>query len=51
MKVEIDELQKLLDLDEADLKDLDTEKLRLLLGVLRCAVRIVEREINEREPL
>lgn len=49
MKIKVDELQHLLDLKEDDLKNLDTEQLRLLLGVLRYTTRIVQRELNQRD--
>ena len=41
-------LQKLLNTDEKELKKLDVEKLRTLLGVFRYMVRFLEREINKK---
>lgn len=41
-------LQKLLNTNEKELKKLDVEKLRTLLGVFRYMVRFLEREINKR---
>ena len=37
-------------LDE-EIKKLSTEQLRLLLGILRFSTRMIQREINEREPV
>ena len=44
-------LLKFLELNDRDLKKWDIEQLRLLLGVLRYSTRVVQREINDREPL
>lgn len=49
--VEVETLQKMLEVDEKEIQALDTEKLRLLLGVARYFTRVVEREVNERDGL
>ena len=46
--IKLKSLQKLLNTDEKELKKLDVEKLRTLLGVFRYTVRFLEREINQR---
>ena len=51
MNIKVEELKNLLDLKEEDVKKLDIEQLRLLLGVLRFTTRTVQRELNERESL
>lgn len=51
MNIKVAELKNLLDLKEEDVKKLDTEQLRLVLGVLRFTTRIVQRELNLRESL
>ena len=49
MNIKVEELKHLLDLKEEDISKLDTEQLRLLLGVLRYSTRLVQRELNQRE--
>lgn len=49
--IKVEELKHFLELEESDVKKLETEQLRLLLGVLRYSTRIVQRELNEREEL
>lgn len=49
MKIKVEELKHLLDLKEDDLKKLNAEQLRLLLGVLRYTTRLAQRELNERD--
>jgi hypothetical protein len=51
MKIKIDELKHFLELKEDDVRKLSTEKLRLVLGVLRYTTRTVQRELNNRESL
>ena len=46
--INIQLLQKLLNAKESELKKIDTERLRTILGVFRYFVRILEREINRR---
>ena len=46
--IKLKSLQKILNTDEKELKKLDVEKLRILLGVFRYTVRFLEREINKR---
>ena len=41
-------LKKILNADESELKKLDIERLRTLLGTFRYFVRLLEREINKR---
>jgi hypothetical protein len=47
----MEELKNLLELKEEDVEKLDTDQLRLVLGVLRYTTRIAQRELNERESL
>ena len=49
MHIKVDVLKNFLDLKEQDVKKLDTDQLRLVLGVLRYTTRIVQRELNTRE--
>ena len=49
--IQVEELQRFLELKESDIKKLNTEQLRLLLGVLRYSTRVVQRELNGREVL
>lgn len=46
--IEIKSLKKLLAIKDEDLKKLDIEQLRAMLGVFRYCVRGFEREINRR---
>lgn len=46
--IKLESLQQLLNIEEQTLKDLDTEKLRTLIGALRYSVRQCERELNSR---
>lgn len=46
--IKIQLLQKLLNVDASELKNIDTERLRTLLGIFRYFVRLLEREINNR---
>jgi hypothetical protein len=46
--IKIELLQKLLNAEEAELKKIDTDRLRTLLGTFRYFVRLLEREINRR---
>lgn len=48
--VKIEELRRLLNVREEEIKKLDIEQLRLMLGIFRYLTRIVEREINQRKP-
>ena len=41
-------LKQLLNADESELKKLDVEQLRVMLGTFRYFVRLLEREINKR---
>jgi hypothetical protein len=43
----LESLQKMMDVNEEDLKDYDTEQLRVMLGVFRYIVRVLERVINK----
>ena len=47
--IKTQELKKLLNVKEKDLKVLSVDQLRLLLGVFRYMTRILEREINNRD--
>ena len=49
--IKISTLKTLLDFKDQEIKKMKTEQLRLLLGVLRYATRIIQREMNEREPI
>jgi len=49
MKIKTEELKNLLELKEDDLKKLSAEQVRLILGVLRYATRVVQRELNDRD--
>ena len=51
MSIKMEELKNLLELKEEDVEKLDTDQLRLVLGVLRYTTRIVQRELNQREIL
>ena len=51
MHIKVDELKNFLELKDEDVAKLDTDKLRLILGVLRYTTRIVQRELNQREVL
>ena len=51
MSIKMEELRNLLELKEEDVEKLDTDQLRLVLGVLRYTTRIVQRELNQREIL
>ncbi len=46
--IKLEALQDLLNIDTGDLKGLETEKLRTLIGTLRYSVRQCERELNSR---
>ena len=41
-------LQELLNADEQDLKNIDSDHLRTALGAFRYFVRMLERELNQR---
>jgi hypothetical protein len=43
-------LAKLLNITDDDIKKLTMDQLRVLLGVFRYLARVIEREINTREP-
>ncbi len=47
--IKIELLNRLLNIKDNDLKNLDTEKLRLLLGVFRYLTRVLERELIKRD--
>ena len=49
MKVDTKLLRELLDAQDQALDNFDTEKLRLILGCFRHYVRLIEKEINQRE--
>jgi len=51
MNIKVEALKNFLDLEEKDVKKLDMEQLRLVLGVLRYTTRVVQRELNKREAL
>ena len=51
MNIKVEELKNLLDLKEEEVAKLNTDQLRLVLGVLRYTTRIVQRELNDRESL
>lgn len=51
MNIKTEVLKDFLNLKEEDIKKLDKEQLRLVLGVLRYTTRIVQRELNSRELL
>ena len=51
MSIKMEELKNLLELKEEDVEKLDTDQLRLVLGVLRYTTRVVQRELNDRESL
>lgn len=46
--IKLDTIKELLDIDENQLREIEIEKLRDLLGVLHYASRIVEHEIDSR---
>lgn len=46
--IKVQFLQKLLNAKESELKDIDTERLRTMLGSFRYFIRLLEREINKR---
>ena len=46
--IKVQLLQKLLNAEEFELKKIDTERLRTMLGAFRYFVRLLEREINKR---
>ena len=48
MSIKMEELKNLLELKEEDVEKLDTDQLRLVLGVLRYTTRVVQRELNDR---
>ncbi len=48
MKIKIQELKDLLNLEEEDLKKFSIDQLRLLLGVCHYSARLAQREINAR---
>ena len=48
--INVSTLKSLLEFKDEDLKKLDIEQLRLIVGVLRYATRVVQRQVNEREP-
>ena len=48
--IKLELLRKLLNADEAELKKINMEQLRTLLGTFRYLVRLLEREINKRSP-
>lgn len=52
--IKIELLKKILNADDDEIKKLDVEQLRVLLGVFRYFVRRLEREVNQKtsdEPL
>jgi hypothetical protein len=49
--IQLNALHNLLNIKEDEIKKLDMEQLRLMLGIFRYLTRVIEREINEREPL
>lgn len=51
MSIKVEAFKDFLELKEEDMEKLDTEQLRLFLGVLRFTTRIVQRELNCRETL
>lgn len=51
MKIKVEALKNLMELKEEDVRKLNTDQLRLILGVLRYSTRIVQRELNDRESL
>ena len=51
MHIKVEALKNFLELKEEDVEKLDTDQLRLVLGVLRYTTRIVQRELNRRESL
>ncbi|MBP9855167.1 MAG: hypothetical protein KBD53_09915 [Candidatus Omnitrophica bacterium] len=46
--IRVELLHKLLNTKESDLKEIDTEQLRTMLGAFRYFVRLMERELNIR---
>ncbi len=46
--IEVKSIKNILNTKDEDLKKLDIEQLRALLGTFRYSVRIIEREINRR---
>ncbi len=46
--IKIELLHKLLNAEDVELKKIDTDRLRTLLGTFRYFVRLLEREINRR---
>ncbi len=49
VNIKVEVLKNFLELKEEDVEKLDTEQLRLVLGVLRYTTRVVQRELNRRE--
>ena len=49
--IQLKALREMLDIKEDELKELDDEQLKLLLGCLHYTARIVTREVNDRESL
>ncbi len=49
--IKVNVLHDLLNIKDDELKKLDLEQLRLMLGIFRYLTRVVEREINEREEI
>lgn len=47
--IKVDTLKKLLNVKEKDLKHLDIDQLRTLVGVFRYLTRLLDREIIKRE--
>ncbi len=47
--IKVEQLKRLLNIKEKDLKNLDMEQLRLMLGIFRYLSRILDREINTRQ--
>lgn len=46
--IKIELLRKILNAEESQLKKIDTDRLRTMLGAFRYFVRLLEREINKR---
>ena len=46
--IKISTLKKLLNINEAEIRKLEIDQLRLLLGIFRYLTRVFQREVNER---
>ena len=49
--IKVETLHDLLNTRDEDVKRLDTEQLRILVGIARYFTRVLEREINSRDSL